>query len=104
MRNLNIKLAGVGYDVRITFGVMERIEQRTDRQSFIFSVTENKPKVKDAAWIIYSAFIESGVKKTYAEIGELCLDDWENALAAATDIILHSLSGAPEPSAEDKKK
>jgi hypothetical protein len=102
-RTCLIDFDGKSVEVRVNFDFIDRVEERFDLMSFVNSVRANKPRIKDIAWVIYSALRASGINKEYSEVGQIVMDDFTNAAAAAGEIVLAALASGPEkkPVAQD---
>ena len=101
-RKMEIVLGGKTYEVSADFATIERIEQRFDIMSFLRSVQLYKPKIRDIAWVLYSAVKEAGHELSYNEIGDMVLDDMEGASYYAAQIVSDALGAKPEKVSKKK--
>jgi len=87
MRSLTITVDEKEIEVTPSFSVIERIETRFGLMEFLKEVSRGTPRVSNAAWVIYCATSAAGDDTKYKDIGQWALDNYANALSAATDIV-----------------
>lgn len=104
MRKIEVKFNDTEYTVAPSFAVIERIEQRFDLMSFLRSIQMAKTRTRDVAWVLFCALAEAGYKESYADIGQMVLDDLETTTVAAAELVSSALGAGPEEAPAKKPK
>lgn len=102
MRTVTLTIQGEQIEVATTFGMIERIETRFGIMEFLNDVAKGNYKMSSIAWVLYCALAVNGDKRKYSEVGEYVIDNFSEAVAAATDVVTTATNvGAEKPA---KKK